>query len=477
MKYNLMESKSILLIPEFVEKKSTSMANIKSKKTMISHQNSLKFRRDFVYTPSLRKQLPQTSNLIARSRKGSRKPLETSSLFQDNGTSPRSDCDTETIILKGNKKVIVSSQLSMLIVKLLSIYPSCPVIQDSVQANSSEIYKYLFNNDLKQIYSISEIIEPPILVIISCRNKLPDGILIGNKTREKSEEPVNKKYNTIDMYGSIINTKKSFKKKNHKAPLYIFKSNYSQIKIPRSFNPPDYNDYTEKINSLYQIFPSLQGKKVKEGAGGFKKPQLLFEKTRNCISPVDSLSKSPEKPIKKSVSATRNSFKETFHLDSICIKHSLIKEEFVNMLSDFTFLSDSQSKPLIKTLLKAYNVNFEIIQAIDPGLAYKKDINWEEFTKFYVIIVLNRGNYLDLTDFIIKYFKLSTGFSNSAHNLQRLKLNNEVFAEKIKKILDVLSKCAEDSASLKLDLSKLIQDSGVSLYDLRILVSLIVKSV
>ena len=353
-----MESRLKSANNESFERKSSSLCNIRPK-TKILITNSKKFHRDFAFTPTLRKNLPQTSNLVSKLRKSPKKPGVLTGMFQDSGNSARSDFDTETIVLKGNQKVVVSCQLSVLILQVLSKYRNCPIIQDSFLSKSG-IYKYLFDSNLNFIRSLEDLYEPPILVIISCRSKIPEGTLFSTRTlKERNETEENKSCNIIDMYKSII-PKAKLNRKIHKSPLYKLKAFASPTK-PLKPPVPEYN-HSDPLFS--QIFPFSLGKKVKEGAGGFKKPVLLFEKEKSSFSPCLSSRKYSEQRLKKSASVSKSVLNDVINVDQACAKYSLPKQDFLKILNEFTYLKGFYGRLFVGTLQKAYNVSLDVFKGI-----------------------------------------------------------------------------------------------------------------
>ena len=301
-----MSSKKILISADFSSKSPTVLVTSRSRNAIRDHQNpKSSISKDYLCPPLHRKHLPQTSNLVAKLRSSpNRKLQEFSAMVQDSGNSARSDCETETIVIKGNKKITVSSQLSTLVLQLLSIYPTCPVIQDSFLSTSG-VYRYLFDRDLNLVQTITEILERPSLVIISCRHKIPDGSLNTSRTKEKFEIAESKSCNMINMYASVMESKIQ-RKTSYKTPLYILKMIGSQAKVSNQ-NIQGCGERREHRVSSNHIFAYSYGKKVKEGAAGFRKPQLLFEKSQSCIRNVESPSKSPHQ--RSSGSVSRLNFK------------------------------------------------------------------------------------------------------------------------------------------------------------------------
>lgn len=281
-----MESKHLLIDPMVISANNDGTKNsLKKIRKYFSNQRSNKDPR---ISPYLRKNLPQTSNLLSKIKK---KKIETPNnlpaLKQDSSTSPRYNNEVETIVLKDHKKILVSSTLSELLMKLLTKYPNCPVIKD-LYLSKKEIYKYLFDYDLNLVDDIGQISKPPLLVIISCRYKIPEDAL--ERSRAKYEKKVqDRKYSLINLYDSIID-KKTVQYKRRRSPIYVLKYTKSHVQISKPALPKNKSENISK-NSIYnRIIPFSQGKKLKEGVGGFKRPPILYssKKTRD-ISLTPSL--------------------------------------------------------------------------------------------------------------------------------------------------------------------------------------------
>ena len=391
-------------------------------------------------------------------------------MFQESGNSARSDFDTETIVLKGNQKVVVSCQLSVLILQVLSKYRNCPIIQDSFLSKSG-IYKYLFDSNLNFIRSLEDLYEPPILVIISCRSKIPEGTLFSTRTlKERNETEENKSCNIIDMYKSII-PKAKLNRKIHKSPLYKLKAFASPTK-PLKPPVPEYN-HSDPLFS--QIFPFSLGKKVKEGAGGFKKPVLLFEKEKSSFSPCLSSRKYSEQRLKKSASVSKSVLNDVINVDQACAKYSLPKQDFLKILNEFTYLKGFYGRLFVGTLQKAYNVSLDVFKGIGHTQNSTNEVVWDEFVKFFVIVVLKRGSFSDLAEFLLRFLGITENSQLFDSTIEKTWENEGVF-EKIGKIFNILKTKTEKGSLLHPDTYKIMKNEGFSLSELRILVSSLIKS-
>lgn len=416
--------------------------------------------KEFACPRTLRKQLPQTSNLVSKLKKIHKTNLGACSVMQDSGNTARSDWETETLLIANGKRVAVSCKLSSLIIELLSIYPNCRITQDAL-SSTSEIYKYLYDSKLNQITEISEIMEKPEVFIISSRHRIPENIFV--KPTVKLEKVENKSCNMIDMYGSVIG-KRTKKPKHLKSPLFILKEVGSQRRLLKS-RPLEHRtrDY---FDSYKQIFPGSLGRKVQEGTGGFRKSKRMLEKIENSRA---SLSHSPSRLTENQNKSTlKLGVKEICNIDEICVKYALTRPEFINMLSDFTFFKGTQQCLQVDTLAKAYSVNLNTFKGVGVDNKLKKIISWEEFVKFYVVIVIKKGNYSDLLEFIVKYLGADTENSES---IKELLESSDIYTAKLAKI----AIAAQDNKDCDMNLTRFLQDSKITLSDLRVITTAIAR--
>jgi hypothetical protein len=466
-----MEFKRKMFHQDFSYSNPSFITNPTSRSYNQNNRGGSKSRKELVTTPLPRKNLPQTSNIVARLRKSPKKMQIISSVFQDSSTSPRNSFETEIVTLKDNSKITVSGNLSNLLTQVLSTYPSCSVIQDTIKSNAN-VYKYLFNSDLKVIYSLADFQEPPVLVIISPHKKVADKSLHINSPKDKPELTHNRRCNMINMYSNVITTSK-YNQKYHPNPLYKLKNAGSYSRMSKTPVPETMSSGNFKSSKKLSPWPS--SKKLKEGAGGFRKPHLLFEKTRNYISAGFTSRNPSEKALKQSLPITRSIMKEIISSDQICSKYLLTKQEFINLLSDYNYLREDQGHLVKKIVCKNYNISLKTLKGIDPSMNSNKYLTWEEFVKFYVIFVLKKGILVDLVEFVVNVFEHSENSFDINKVAQYVNLCNQAKNKKIDKIMSHILEKNEKSC-LSTDIPKLIQDEKLTIVDLRLLVNLIIKS-
>ena len=450
-----MESR-IMFSPEISENKSTSALSFHGRNSVFLKQRSSKYLKNEIFT-NLRKNMPQTSNLLIKStpRKGKLH------IITSNGqsSSSRLEYSPDNFALLKKIKERLSSPLFNLIVKIWDVYGSCPIFPDNSITEYGS-YEFLFSQDYQKIETLTDLKAKPDLLIISSRSLLLD------LSQEKFSINEARSLNCINLYSSII-SKDSRNVQNyrsfHKSPIYRLKNpevkqRYCKSPVPERDNFGIEGRREERIH----IFPYSKGRRVKEGAAGFKKPFLLFEKK---VSPVS------ERIGDRSYRAVKF-MKEDADADGICIKYSLTQNEYLNIINEYNFLKENGLN-MIECLLQAYTVKPEILKAVNPKILDSSEIELEDYLKFHVIVVLRRGNFKDLLIFVINLLETYQGKHDEILWISKIFGKNYNLVEKALKI-----KAAVRGMDLKarVDPGSHLQDIGLNILDLRLMVTLVIKS-
>lgn len=335
----------------------------------------------------------------------------------------------------------------------------------------SDVHKYLYDSNYNQIKNLEDLTETPSEVIISCRYKIGRK---ENKLFSKIEpESISKSesYRFID-YGSLItDTEPSTQKKKYKMPLYVLK------------NKPSSNIKTKSHQLIQQmpfkplntIKPSITGKKIKEGPGGFRKPYLYFDKNKKI---PNSQRVSIHFDTKKfnTGSISPGILKEIHKIDEICLKYSMTRQEFTDMVSDYTFIKGNNEFIDIESISNAYFINPKIFKGIDKKFSYKKSMNWEDFVKFYSIVVLKRSSFSENLNFLFNYLDIDTVDKLKSIEIAKLPIQNGLFISKFGKIQKKFKQASSPASLASQESCEYLQDEGLTIYDLRILLSLIFSS-
>lgn len=280
----MLEQKNILFNPKPLEKRCNSLSSINSRKSAVFNRQSYKFlNKGMINSPCPRKKLPQTSNLLLKVKKSSKRTIEQNSLFHDCSLTPKSDNDVEIMVFS-NQKVEVSNQLCNLIMHIYSLFPGCFIYTDP-SGDTSNIFRYLFDVKLNPISSISDFTSPPSYVVISRHNQITEEFILP-RSCEKGQKSYANRFNYINMYDTVL-PKHKLNYKNHRSPLYILKNINSNHRFCKPITPEPYTHESESFIDLStRKYQYSMGKKIREGPGGFRKAVLLFEKQRCSPSPL-----------------------------------------------------------------------------------------------------------------------------------------------------------------------------------------------
>ncbi|OMJ92433.1 hypothetical protein SteCoe_4770 [Stentor coeruleus] len=426
-------------------------------------------------SPLIRKNLPQTSILIATTHSNDKRTQK--ALLQEYTCLRSMDQETEVISLKNLEATTVTKQLRNLILELLKLNPQCTIIKDIYEVQSG-VYKYMYTSDLKRLKLQEDLSKSLSQVIISGRHKV---FLKDFQTPLKPSLPYKSEtkssYHRINLLGPNeaypIIPLISGSLKAYKTPMIKAKKIPFHNKSSRKFSETERN--SENFISTNSLIPYMNGSKVKEGAGGFKKPFLYFPKEKTTMkSQRQMLNEVRSEPKLSKITISPSIFKEILSVDEVCFKYSMTRQEFSSMLSDYTYLKGKNKYIDVETLTNAYSLGPSIFKGIDPKFLYRKILTWEEFLKFYVVVVLKRSSFVESLEFIFNYFGISSLGQIRNLDLPEFESSSRVFNEKIKKLVKAYVESRCDNLLGK-ETVEMLQKANVTIYDLRILIGMIVS--
>jgi hypothetical protein len=286
-----MKDEKILFFPENYSKNLKSTNYLKPSDLLL---NNLKPSK---HSSVPRKNLPQTSNRLLFSKRKANPVLQSLATCSD--LSEDHDFFTR-----------LSPPLSKLLKKVSKLYKDCEIIPDNSFPEFG-LYSYLFDSHCKRINKFSDIKSKPDFLFISCRFNLAELIFPGENKR-KNEKIPEKTVNCVNLYSSIVVDDKNSQgvtvvKRKNRGPVYKLKTLNSPYKVCKT---PEVQAYPA-CSEVKPIFPCASGFKMKEGTGGFRRPQLYFEKRKTSLSPTLCVGDSS----KKSHSPTRISLKDSMEYD------------------------------------------------------------------------------------------------------------------------------------------------------------------
>jgi hypothetical protein len=454
----------IMFSPEPLEKKSHSVSSFRSR--VLSKQRSSRYLKNEIFT-SIRKNLPQTSNLLIKSS-GSPPKSKLHIITSQEHSSSRLDYTPESMILLRKIKDRLSQDLFDLIVKIWNKHGSCPIFPDN-SISEYNSYEHLFSPDYQKIDSPEEIKTKPDFLIISSRSSIYE-----TNFAERPSLNEARSVNYINLYSSII-SKDSKSLQNYrnfqKSPIFKVKNQEFRQRFCKSPVPDRENFGIQvKREERIHIFPYSKGGRVKEGAGGFKKPFLLFEKKRkHSQSPVNDQSDRSHRVLAKN---SRLVQRENSEIDEICINFSITHHEYFNVLSEFLYLKENCLN-YGESIAQAYQVRPEVLKGINPEISKNDEVEWEDYLKFHVIVILRRGNFRDLLCFVVNLIE------NNNSKMEEVLWVSKVFGKNynlVEKVIKIQAGVKGLDKKAKMDPAGHLQDIGLNILDLRLMVTLIVRN-
>ncbi|CAG9311539.1 unnamed protein product [Blepharisma stoltei] len=238
----------------------------------------------------------------------------------------------------------------------------------------------------------------------------------------------------------------------------------------------------------------LNGYKIKEGTGGFRKsflPSLKFEinklRTQNLQIPAQpEFKESPSKlPNMKDV------VKEVQSVDA-AFKNYLTRSEMITIATEYCSLQlkcgDSHGLDPYLVCLK-YSVPFGVLKGINETLLSGNKMTWKEFSLFYILLVLERAELYNIVVFLFKYLDITKKedikFDTMADALESL-FENKSCPDYAKKQWNLICSAviAHKSAIVQRpghsdidldDIVNIIAETKISVIDLRLFLSIITK--
>lgn len=427
---------------------------------------------DFPTSPNIRKNLPQTSILLASSPANG---IESNKAALQEYTSLKSmDHETEVISMKGLSSVTVTKNLRNLITELHTMNPSCRIIKDIFEV-SSGVYKYMYTSDLKRIKTVSDLNKFINEVMISGRHRVYfkdfHPIINPYSTHKPNAKPT---YHSIDFLGPSD-------------PFQTPVSETNSLKTPvlktrkRAFHSRNYIRLSTADRQIIQhkspirLISYKSGSKVKEGTGGFKKPLLFFPNEKRTWKSHRNLLTQANTPKPSRSAISPSIFKEIMSSEEVCKNYTLTRQEFANMLSDYTYVKRKNKLIEAEDVAQYYSFGMSVFKALEPKFLYKNTLTWEEFVKIYMVIVLKRSSYTETLEFILNYMNVGSLAQAKSVELSQFEASSRMFVEKAKKILRVVIDNKFEGLLCE-EIIEALQKADVSIYDLRILVGLIVSS-
>lgn len=458
-----MENK-ILFKPVTSVNQSTSINSFRSVKRFISPE---KLSKRLDHQSQCRKNLPQTSNLLLKRVKSPQKLHLEEISSQESLNS--ATIQSEGIILINKAKDKLSKELFNLIVRIWSVLGTCPIFPDT-PGSAGSIYEYLFDSNYNRVSTVDDLKSKPVFLIISTKSSILESFHNVLNTGKSAMQEV-RSLKCINLYSSIIEKTQNpvqTNRKVYKSPVYKLKKVDSMSKYSKSPLPQPRQTVESSQEPQQHVFPCSKGRRVKEGAGGFRKPVLLFGRNKGSPLPIsDTLTDNP------ALSHNKNNLKDYPDLEDLCLKYSITQTEFISILTDYTYLKDNH---LIfpEHIQEAYQIKPEILQALNPEIT-EHGIKWEDFIKIHVVVLLKRGRFRDLFDFIINFLNLHRNKKDEILWVSKVFGKNYHLIEKIIKIKAAVQKSQEKFPGFG-ELMGFVEDIGMNIFDLRLMVTLIIRN-
>ncbi|CAG9325872.1 unnamed protein product [Blepharisma stoltei] len=311
--------------------------------------------------------------------------------------------------------------------------------------------------------------------------------------RSKSTQHFNGKTDmplTLPLFANIEETKLiSWRALVQDMKLSLPKSSRKSIIIQNNFEtkPSTYGSGREK---------SLNGFKVKEGTGGFRKtslPTLKLENDRRNYRiqtlQMPSEYHNEESPAK--LPKMKDVVKEIQSVDKI-LKNSLTRNETIAIATEYCSLqlkSESAEGLAPNIVCMKYSLPFGVLKGINEKLLEGDKMTWKEFSLFYIILVLERAELYNIVVFLFKYLGIT-----KKEDIDEKKMNNaliQIFEDKkcpeyAKKQWNsicnavmanksaIIQRPGHDDIDLD-DIVNIVAEARISLIDLRLFLSMITK--
>ena len=236
-----------------------------------SDEPQLKFlpgpcNNDFNYSasPPVRKNLPQTSNLIFAGKVQKKLKNHEES---DSSTQINLENDIEILSFPNEEKLIVSKSLRLLYYEIMEKYPYIQY-QADYYGFKSEVYRYCFNENCQKIRVVNDVNPSNRLIILSKRPKIFKHEFLTSRSLRKST--FTNSYQVIDFNKSIPSVL-SLRNRNKSKVIKFLKS---PEKLPRVLNPYLSVPSLNTIGAMYSNTQEREKLMLKR----YKKPNFIHSK-------------------------------------------------------------------------------------------------------------------------------------------------------------------------------------------------------
>lgn len=246
--------------------------------------------RQNIYSPLIRKLLPQTSILIAQKQFSKRlrnsEDLESSETFC-------LDNDLEMLTLPNNDKIIITKQLRVLYNDIITMWPSIKVKKDCYEHNS-EVFKYLYTQDFKKIRNANQIDSNHSFIYLSKRPRIHKSEFIKESQKKVKEF---QSYQIINFNQSIstVRSARFILNSLEKIPKILKSPEKESNYVKETKNEPGKTDkQIQEVNKKH-LFPAVLDVKEKLILNKYKKPSN-YQRRGKFASHGNELRKSSSKP-------------------------------------------------------------------------------------------------------------------------------------------------------------------------------------
>ena len=246
--------------------------------------------RQNIYSPLIRKLLPQTSILIAQKQISKR--LRNSEDMESSETFCL-DNDLEMLTLPNNDKIIITKQLRLLYNDIITIWPSIKVKKDCYEHNS-EVFKYLYTQDFKKIRNANQIDLSHSFVYLSKRPRIHKSEFIQESQKKIKEF---QSYQIINFNQSISTVRSARFMLNslEKVPKILKSPEKESKDLKETKNELGKTEKQLKEVKKKHLFPAVLDVKEKFILNKYKKPSN-YQRRGKFVLPGHELRKSSSKP-------------------------------------------------------------------------------------------------------------------------------------------------------------------------------------
>jgi hypothetical protein len=219
----------------------------------------------------------------------------------------------------------------------------------------------------------------------------------------------------------------------------------------------------------------IKGNKVNQGNGGFRKPKLIFEKHKNSSSVYSISDSKTEKRLPKVV-LTPKIFKDSASIHELCAKYGISREEYIEIIGEYEYIKGNSKEVRTENVARAYSISLNMFRGLDSKFTMRKYITLEEFVRFYLVVISKKAGFVESFEFILNYLGVSSVDQLRVVQFKETSALSALFNEKISRIIQLFQKNKKLTSLLANNTIKNLQKSGISLQDLKTLISLIASS-